>query len=58
MIAARARARTHQLKILITPRASQAGAALIAQGFSDDEAASMTYLRGLSKDQIRMVEGA
>ena len=58
VIAARARARTHQLKILITPRASQAGAALIAQGFSDDEAASMTYLRGLSKDQIRMVEGA
>lgn len=54
---ARARARAAGLKVLITPRASQAGAALIAQGLSADEAAELTYLADLSKDQRKQVEG-
>jgi hypothetical protein len=35
----------------------QAGAALIAAGFTSDEAADLTYLAGLSADQRRMIEG-
>lgn len=57
VIAARERARQAGLKVLITPRASQAGAALIAAGMSDDEAASLTYLANLTADQRRIVEG-
>jgi hypothetical protein len=34
-----------------------AGAALIAQGFTHDEAAQITYLAGLSPDQAKIVEG-
>jgi len=57
VIAARERARNAGLKVLITPRASQAGAALIASGMSDNEAAELTYLANLSADQRRIVEG-
>jgi hypothetical protein len=57
VIAARERARAAGLKVLIDPRASQAGAALIANGFSEDEAAELTYLANLSIDQKRIVEG-
>ena len=44
------------LKVLITPAHAKAGAALIACGFSQDEAASMTYLAELSDDQRKQVE--
>jgi len=56
--AARERARAVGLKHLIDLRQMQAGAALIAAGFSSDEAADLTYLAGLSADQRRMIEGA
>lgn len=55
--AARERAQAAGVKIVIDPRHSMAGAALIAAGFSADEAAEMTYLAGLSSDQRRIVEG-
>jgi cobaltochelatase CobS len=57
VIAARERARAAGLKVIIDPRASQAGAALIANGMTDDEAAAMTYLANLSKEQAAIVEG-
>lgn len=57
VIAARERARAAGLKVLIDPRASQAGAALIAAGMKPDEAAELTYLANLSKDQRKIVEG-
>ena len=53
--AARAKARTAGLKVLIDPRATIAGAALIAQGFTSDEAAELTYLANLTADQRRMI---
>ena len=52
---ARSAASAAGLKVLITPRASIAGAAYIAAGFTADEAAEMTYLAGLSADQRRIV---
>jgi cobaltochelatase CobS len=55
--AARARAQSAGVKIVIDPRHSQAGAALIAAGMSFDRAAQLTYLAGLSDDQKRIVEG-
>jgi cobaltochelatase CobS len=55
--AARARAQASGTKIVIDPRHSQAGAALIAAGMSFDETAELTYLAGLSADQKRIVEG-
>lgn len=57
VIAARERARAAGLKVLIDPRASQAGAALIAAGMKPKEAAELTYLANLSKDQRKIVEG-
>lgn len=57
VIAARERARAAGLKVIIDPRASQAGAALIANGMTDDEAAAVTYLANLSKEQAAIVEG-
>jgi hypothetical protein len=57
VIDARERARTHGIKVIIDPRASQAGAALIAAGFKPDEAADMTYLANLTKEQRKQVEG-
>lgn len=53
---ARALARKAGLKVIIDPRMTQAGAALIASGMSDDEAASLTYLADLSPEQRTMVE--
>ena len=55
--AARERARAVGLKHLIDMRQMRAGAALIAAGFTSDEAADLTYLAGLSADQRRMIEG-
>ena len=55
--AARERAKIAGLKHNIDTRHAQAGAALIAQGFTPDEAADLTYLAGLNSDQRRMVEG-
>jgi cobaltochelatase CobS len=52
---ARQRAKEAGLKILITPRASIAGAKLIRAGFSPDEAADMTYLADLSPSQRQQV---
>jgi hypothetical protein len=57
VIAARERARTHGIKIIIDPRASQAGSALIAAGFKPDEAADMTYLANLTPEHRKLVEG-
>lgn len=53
---ARKAAAKNGLKVLITPRASQAGAKLIAAGLSADEAAELTYLAGLSAEQRSMIE--
>lgn len=55
--AARVRKDAAGVKHLIDPRHTMAGAALIAQGFTHDEAASITYLAGLSADQAKIVEG-
>lgn len=52
---ARAKARELGLKVLITPRASMAGAAYIAGGMSHDEAAQVTYLANLTPDQRAML---
>lgn len=57
VIAARERAKAAGLKVLIDPRASQAGAALIANGMSETEAADFTYLANLTTEQRRIVEG-
>jgi cobaltochelatase CobS len=57
VIDARERARTHGIKVIIDPRASQAGAALIAAGFKPDEAADMTYLANLTPEHRKLVEG-
>jgi hypothetical protein len=54
---ARRRAAAAGLKVLITPRASIRGAALIRQGLDADAVARMTYLRGLTAAQICQVEG-
>lgn len=54
---ARYNAKQAGLKVIISPRASIAGAALIASGFSFDEAATMTYLGNLSPEQAKIVEG-
>jgi hypothetical protein len=55
--ASRERASAAGLKVLVTPRASIAGAALIAAGFTHDEAAAMTYQANLSPEQRKIVEG-
>ena len=52
---ARQKAKDAGLKVLITPRASIAGAKLIRAGFSPDEAADMTYLADLSPSQRQQV---
>lgn len=54
--AARQRARAAGLKVLIDTRAAQAGAALIAAGYDEDEAAQMTYLANLRPEQRKQVE--
>jgi hypothetical protein len=55
---ARKAAKDAGLKVLITPRDSIAGAALIAAGFSETEAAERTYLASLSPEQKRMLNAA
>ena len=54
---ARANAAAKGLKVLITPRASQAGAKLQSVGFTADEAAELTYLADLSPEQRRAIGG-
>jgi cobaltochelatase CobS len=56
--AARIRAQAKGLKHLIDSRHMSAGAALIAQGFTMQEAAELTYLAGLNDEQKRIVTGA
>lgn len=53
---ARAKAKNAGLKVIIDPRMSQAGAALIASGMTMDETAELTYLADLSQDQRAMIE--
>jgi len=53
---ARREAQRQGLKVLITPRASIAGAAYIAAGFSEAEAAELTYLANLSPEQKRLLQ--
>lgn len=48
---ARREAAKHGLKVMITPRASQAGAKLIAAGMTFEQAANLTYLAGLTPAQ-------
>ena len=57
VIQARSKAKSAGLKVIIDPRASVAGAALIAAGMDSDTAASLTYLANLSVDQRKIVEG-
>ena len=52
---ARERARAVGLKVLIDTRAAQAGAALIAAGYTLAEAASMTYLANLKPEQRKQL---
>lgn len=47
----RAKAKARNLEVIISPRASENGAALIAAGFSPEQAADMTYLSGLRPEQ-------
>jgi hypothetical protein len=54
--AARARAQAAGLKVLIDVRMTLAGAALIAAGLSEQEAADATYLANITSDQRRMIE--
>lgn len=54
---ARRRAAKAGLKVLITPRSSIRGAALIRQGLAPDAVARMTYLKSLTEAQIAQVEG-
>jgi len=54
--AARARAQTAGLKVMIDVRMTLSGAALIASGLSEQEAAEATYLANVTADQRRMIE--
>jgi cobaltochelatase CobS len=53
----RAKAKAKGLKVVISPRASIAGAQLIAAGFTMEETADMTVYAGLTADQRANVEG-
>jgi len=53
--AARKKAADAGIKVLITPRATEAGAALIAAGMSHEDAARFTYLAALTEEQRQMV---
>jgi hypothetical protein len=55
--AARMRAQSAGLKVMIDTRITIAGAALIASGMTADEAAEATYLANLKPEQRKMVEG-
>ena len=53
---ARAAASKAGLKVIIDPRMTYAGAALIAAGMTETRAAELTYLADLTEDQRRIVE--
>lgn len=53
--AARAKARAAGLKVVICPRVSIAGAALINNGFTFEEAAANTYLANCTPEQRKMI---
>lgn len=55
VINARMKAREKGLKVVIDPRQTYAGAALIANGFTPDEAAKLTYLAALTTEQRNMI---
>jgi MoxR-like ATPase len=55
--AARRRAAHAGLKVIIDPRTTYAGAALIASGMTPDDAAAITYLANLTDDQRNTVQG-
>lgn len=52
---ARKKAASKGLKVLITPRASMAGAPLVAGGMSFREVAEITFLSGMTDEQKRMI---
>lgn len=52
---ARAKAASMGLKVTITPRDSMAGAALLAAGFSQDEAKELTFMASLTADQRKQL---
>jgi hypothetical protein len=54
--AARAKAQDAGLKVMIDVRMTLAGAALIASGLSEQEAAEATYLANITPDQRHMIE--
>jgi cobaltochelatase CobS len=54
--AARARAQAAGLKVMIDVRMTLSGAALIAAGLPEQEAAEATYLANITPDQRRMIE--
>jgi len=54
--AARAKAQAAGLKVMIDVRMTLAGAALIASGLSEQEAAETTFLANITPDQRRMIE--
>lgn len=54
---ARNNARASGLKVLIDTRAALAGAALVASGYSIEQAAQMTYLASLKPEQRKIIEG-
>jgi hypothetical protein len=53
---ARANAAKAGVKVQIDPRMTQAGAAIIAAGMTEDEAAELTYLAELTPAQRQMVD--
>jgi hypothetical protein len=55
---ARARAASAGLKVLIDPRHSMAGAALLAAGMDRATVARLTYLAGLTDAQVSLIGGA
>jgi hypothetical protein len=55
---ARAAAKSIGLKVIISPRASIDGAALVAQGFSYEDAMEATFLAGITTEQRRLLMGA
>jgi cobaltochelatase CobS len=53
---ARGNARAVGLKVMIDTRAAMAGQSLIEAGYTEDEAAGMTYLANLKPEQRKQVE--
>jgi 23S rRNA pseudoU1915 N3-methylase RlmH len=54
--AARRNAVSKGIKVMITPRASMSGAALIANGMSFEDAAEITFLSSLNDDQKKAIK--